>query len=225
MSNSRGGTGKADVEIDIPQKNSFASPRARKGELLLSILSAAAETAVNTAAFFEVFLKTRYGDSPDFRRRTNAKMAELDNLKINKEFERQEKRRFASFIYKLKKDGLLMDAGGEGGKILEITSLGRAKLAKTASKESLPKVNQYRTEEGGIFTLVIFDIPEDERRKREWIRRALAELGLTMVQKSVWLGKVRIPKQFIADLNELKILNFVQILEITKAGTLRSVGN
>ena len=45
-----------------------------------------------------------------------------------------------------------------------------------------------------------------------------------MIHKSVWIGKEKIPQELIIDLEELKILNFVEIFEVTKQGTLKKVG-
>src|SRR3990167_838001 len=71
--------------------------------------------------------------------------------------------------------------------------------------------------------IVIFDIPERERRKRAWLRLALKNIGLKLIQRSVWMGKVKIPKEFLDDIRELHLVNFVEIFEITKSGSLNQV--
>ena len=71
--------------------------------------------------------------------------------------------------------------------------------------------------------IVIFDIPERERRKRAWLRLALKNIGLKLIQRSVWMGKVQIPKEFLDDIRELHLVNFVEIFEITKSGSLNQV--
>ena len=73
------------------------------------------------------------------------------------------------------------------------------------------------------FTIVTFDIPERERRKRDWLRGALRNLGLAMVQKSVWIGKVKIPGELVEDMKSMRILDFVEIFEISKTGSLQQV--
>lgn len=46
--------------------------------------------------------------------------------------------------------------------------------------------------------LVIFDISEEERDRRDGLRRKLKELGLGMLQKSIWIT----PYDFMADLRD-----------------------
>ena len=79
------------------------------------------------------------------------------------------------------------------------------------------------SKEKGQFTIVVFDIPEKERSKRAWIREVLKNLDLKMIQKSVWVGKVKIPKQFIDDLDKFNMVDFVEIFEISKAGSLKQI--
>lgn len=81
----------------------------------------------------------------------------------------------------------------------------------------------YVKEDDRRSTIVAFDVPERFKEKRHWLRSVLKNLGLRMVQKSVWLGKVKIPREFIDDLKKLKILDFVEIFGITKGGTLEEV--
>jgi len=109
-------------------------------------------------------------------------------------------------------------------KFFIITKKGKGKLSflKKQHKESLPEVS-YSSEENNKFIIFIFDIPEKEKRKRDWLREVLKKLGLKMIQKSVWIGKTKIPKEFLDDLFKLKIIDYVEIFEITKAGSLKNL--
>ena len=71
--------------------------------------------------------------------------------------------------------------------------------------------------------IVAFDIPERVRRYRDWFRSVLENLGLTMIQKSVWMGKIKIPKALIDDLAELKLIDFVEIFEVGNEGSLTHI--
>jgi hypothetical protein len=42
-----------------------------------------------------------------------------------------------------------------------------------------------------------------------------------MVQKSVWVGKTKIPQDFLDDLFKLKLVDFVEIFEISRTGSLK----
>jgi hypothetical protein len=44
-----------------------------------------------------------------------------------------------------------------------------------------------------------------------------------MTHKSLWVGKIGVPKQLILDLEKLRILEHIKIFEVTKEGTLREV--
>ena len=41
-----------------------------------------------------------------------------------------------------------------------------------------------------------------------------------MLQKSVWIGKNKIPEEFLKALAELDLMNFIHILKISKTGTI-----
>ena len=67
------------------------------------------------------------------------------------------------------------------------------------------------------------DIPESERKKRAWLRSALKNLNFKMIQQSVWIGKVRIPEEFLRDLRNMHLTEYVEIFEISKAGSLQQI--
>jgi len=127
-------------------------------------------------------------------------------------------------IYKLKRSGLIKEKTKEGNKFFSLTQKGKIKLSqlKKNSRERLPEII-YQKAKSNKFTIVIFDIPETEKRKRSWLRVALGNLGFKMIQKSVWLGKVKIPKRFLDNLFQFKLVDFVEIFEISKTGSLKQI--
>ena len=44
-----------------------------------------------------------------------------------------------------------------------------------------------------------------------------------MIQKSVWQGTTKIPEDFLQDLNDLKIIDFIEIFQISKKGSLEKI--
>jgi hypothetical protein len=44
-----------------------------------------------------------------------------------------------------------------------------------------------------------------------------------MIHQSVWVGKGEIPEDFVKDLGNLNILEFVEIFEISKTGSLNKI--
>jgi phenylacetic acid degradation operon negative regulatory protein len=66
--------------------------------------------------------------------------------------------------------------------------------------------------------IIIFDIPEKLRGKRNWLREELTRLGFSMLQKSVWFGPSPLPKtcvQHFKDLNVLPYIKFFRANETT----------
>ena len=75
---------------------------------------------------------------------------------------------------------------------------------------------------GDKVIVISYDIPVAFNKERNILRDMLRMLNFHLVHKSVWVGKVALSKRFIADLNRLGILDYVEILEVTKNGTLKS---
>lgn len=77
--------------------------------------------------------------------------------------------------------------------------------------------------EDGICRLVIFDIPEKERKKRNRIRTELLAQGFTILQKSVWFGYRPLSAEFIKLIHLLNIQNKVHIFSVQHYGTLQAI--
>ena len=70
-------------------------------------------------------------------------------------------------------------------------------------------------------TIISYDLPVAFNKERNILRDMLRVLGFNLVHKSVWVGKVVLPERFVADLSRLGILDYIEILEVTKEGTLK----
>jgi CRISPR/Cas system-associated endoribonuclease Cas2 len=192
-----------------------------RGEITLKILEFIENLAVGTADLLDAILSAGYGASySKIQYELSKRQRERYNKEIKREIRRRRRQKYHKIIYKLKRDGLIKEKFGNNKKFLIITKKGRDKLSSLKAKNNrkLPET-YYQKEKGDKFVIVIFDIPEAEKRKRAWIRSALRNLELKMAQKSVWIGKVKIPKQFIDDLYKLKLADFVEIFEISKTGS------
>ncbi len=44
-----------------------------------------------------------------------------------------------------------------------------------------------------------------------------------MAQKSVWIGKTKVPQKFLNDLDDLDISDYVEIFTVNKSGSLRKL--
>jgi hypothetical protein len=197
----------------------------RKGEVTLKILDAVGDGLLGVADVFAAILSAGYGAS-------YGKLAyEMDKLELERDRRRrareadaQLRQRYYSLLHHLKQDGLIVERRRNGKRLLMRTPKGdRVRSTIRGALQTTMPLRDYVTTQTAALTLVAFDIPESERRKRRWLRGELRRLGLHMVQKSVWAGKARIPRELIEDLRDLKLVNYVEIFEITKSGSLRHI--
>ena len=196
-----------------------------KGEITLRILEAIRDFSGSAVDTFDALLSSGYGASYgtlqyEFSRRQR----ERSRRDLKREKRIRLKLNYDKLIYKLKTDGLIKKNQKDKKKLFYLTQKGEGVLSllKERKSESLPSID-YVKEGGEKFIIIAFDIPEKEKRKRVWLRSALKNLGFQMIQKSFWVGKTKIPKEFLDDLYNMKISNFVEILEISKQGSLRQI--
>ena len=131
------------------------------------------------------------------------------------------KHKVNSTLYNLKKQGLI-ERGVKQGK-WEITEAGIKKLEflklKFINKLFLPKI-KFPIKKSGDKIIFIFDIPEKERHKRDWVRQQLRLLEFSQLQKSVWVGHNKVPQQLIEAFGVMNILDNIHIFRIKDSGTM-----
>lgn len=133
-----------------------------------------------------------------------------------------ESQKLYATLNRLKRDGLIEKTDRKKGRasIWKLTKKGEEKR----KQKSDPSGNRYGEEAtDDHLKIVIFDIPETEKQKRTWLRHVLAELEFTILQKSVWIGTRRLPRQFIIDLQKAKLTQYIHIFEVKKGGTIADV--
>ncbi len=137
---------------------------------------------------------------------------------------KENQNRFKHFIYHLRKERLIENIKKDKGMFVKITSAGEKLLSKLRQRkdQDLPE-KTYPVLEKDELKIIIFDVPEKEKRKRAWLRSALRNLEFTMIQKSVWSGKTKLPQEFINQLHKLNLLSHVEIFTISKTGTLKKL--
>lgn len=196
-----------------------------KGSLSLKFLELLSEIGSSSINLFEAFLSSGYGASS---RKIEFQLNKISKRNQASEIDQIERKRRArqyfNLVASLKRDGLISEAKKEENRLFSITKKGFLTLTKLRKRRNtaLP-ATQYRPQESKTLTIVAFDIPEREHRKRVWLRSALKNIGLAMLQKSVWVGKVKIPKEFLVDIKEMRIAEYVQILGVSKEGSLKPV--
>jgi DNA-binding transcriptional regulator PaaX len=130
-----------------------------------------------------------------------------------KEKIRKEKQTVYSTLSELKKQGLV-EKNTNGW---TLTKLGNKK--KSFLRARFGKNNYEEKKIDGV-VIVIFDVPEKERWKRDWLRSALNNMGFELLQGSVWIGSKKISSNFLGDLKLLNIAPYVEIFSVNKKGTL-----
>jgi virulence-associated protein VapD len=135
----------------------------------------------------------------------------------------RERQSFNELLYRLRRDNLIGPSSKNRLKIpMLLTKKGKARLnaLRKKAKHAFP-MPAYALEKDSVIKIVVFDIPERERKKRDWLRVALHQLGFRMLQRSVWIGRTKIPEDFLSDLRRLKLFQYIEIIAITKTGSLK----
>lgn len=65
--------------------------------------------------------------------------------------------------------------------------------------------------------IIAFDIPENMRWKRDWLRGMLILFYFKQLQKSVWFGPAPLPHDFMEMLRERDILPYLRFFEAKEA--------
>ena len=100
-----------------------------RGNILIKILEALEDGAMNQINFFEAVLVSGYGASIgkiDYEHKKLQKASSLD--KVKNEDTAQKIKRLSIFLSKIKRDGLLEEAGDNTNKQFKITQKGKSKL-------------------------------------------------------------------------------------------------
>lgn len=198
--------------------------RKNRGEITIKILSALKDAVLNATDLIDVILTSGYGTSlSGFEYALSQKEKSRAGVELAKELAYREHQRYYSFIYNLKRDGILIEKITRGKKILKVTIKGLKRLKLLKDQINRRPISGYEVEKSDNIVIVVFDVPEKERKRREWLRAILKNIGLKMIQKSVWMGKLKIPQQFLEELRRFKILSYVEIFEVTKSGSLHSI--
>lgn len=83
------------------------------------------------------------------------------------------------------------------------------------TEKGLAQLQRYEPKQltGAASVLVIFDIPEQERRARQKLRTLLRELRFIQVQKSVWQTEYDVLEYLVPELKMQHLHQYVQVYE------------
>ncbi len=185
--------------------------RARKIEKILTTLG---QRALATFEILDEVLPNYHRSYKAAKRRLYA-----GTVRARKDLKESiEKQRFYSLLNQLKRQELVECKKVDNGTLWKITVAGLTKLKLIQEN----KMDYARISDDKL-KIIIYDIPEKEKRKRFWLRETLKILDFRTLQKSVWVGKNKIPEKFLYDLRKKGILHCVHVLEINKKGTVKEL--
>lgn len=135
------------------------------------------------------------------------------------------RRAFSCMLQYLKKEGFVERQKEGRNSYWHITVQGKKKLSglkKSALNLSTANLSFEKPQGKGI-TVFAFDIPERERKKRDWLRQCLIAMEFRCLQKSVWVSRGALSEKFMYALREREMLSYIHIFSITKRGTIREI--
>jgi len=195
--------------------------RVTKGELLLKALDMLERLTYTTADFVGDFLASSKSNYLPLR---NSVVKHHRTLAEDLIEELHERQRFYNLITRLQRDKLIQKTEKSRSAIWKITKRGKEKLQELKRNIFLLKPPaSYKAESSKEFIIVSFDIPEENRHKRDWLRSVLKNLGLQMLQKSVWIGKIKIPLALLEDFKKVRVLDYLEIFSVGKTGTIKHI--
>lgn len=135
----------------------------------------------------------------------------LDIL-LGDELRNKDTRKFRKATERLRKRNLIF--GERRGKriIFELTDEGRAEADKIKLKLEMAKRKRW----DGKWRIIIFDVPEKLRGKRDMLRKELTEFGFMQLQKSAWAYPYPLPKEFTDLWEDAGILRHCVIIEASR---------
>ena len=187
-----------------------------RGDMLFKILGFLENQSAEVTDLFGAFLDAGYGASMG---RVEHKYRIRHEKRYVQQINRDKKRHLQKYLFKLKTDGLILENASQQ---IKLSAKGAKKLGLLKKNRILDR-SLYKKEIGDRVIIISYDIPVYFNRERNTLRDILRILGFKMVHKSVWIGKVKIPKQFIVALEKFEILKYVEILEVTKNGSLKEI--
>jgi DNA-binding transcriptional regulator PaaX len=138
------------------------------------------------------------------------------------EQQRKERQKFYNLLSRLQKQGFIKKRKSDHEKTLwGLTSNGLRylKILKR-DKKFLFSLKPQTEGKKDYLKVIVFDIPEIQKKKRNWLRNTLANFNFSMLQKSVWIGDSQLPEDFFRSLKELNLLPYIHIFAVSKEGSL-----
>lgn len=192
--------------------------RTIKGKVIPKILEMLQAQAETTMDLLDIFASNYVDSYQKIRRGLVDGPRQFNKDWTNWYIERQ---KFYSLLNQLKNQGFVEKSKNPNEKtIWNITKKGLEKLMIEKNNQSGQSRENYKKEADNRFKVIIFDVPEREKEKRSWLRGVLYALGFSLLQKSVWIGKNKIPEKFIKELKRRGMISYIHIFMVNKKGSI-----
>lgn len=119
---------------------------------------------------------------------------------------------FRTAMHRLQKKGLIHCERQRRGLVFMLTEEGEQEAQKVKTEVERLKPKQW----DGKWRIIIFDIPEKLRGKRDLLRRELVGFGFRQLQQSVWVYPHTLPQAFRDLWKETGIFKYCVIFEADK---------
>jgi phenylacetic acid degradation operon negative regulatory protein len=128
---------------------------------------------------------------------------------------------FRSAISRLKKAGYIKRGGFN---IISLANKGKSEARQAYISAELRLYKHGQTQWDGGWRIILFDIPENKRRHRDYLRNTIKFIGFKELQKSVWVSPYPLPsflKEILFDENIKPHVRFITTDSIENDGDLK----
>ncbi len=148
-----------------------------------------------------------------------ARAKRMKRLAKNEQRKKIEKQ-YYDLLHRAIRDGLIQKTvKGEARFTLTSKGIFRKRMLRERISARAPQTI-YETRIAAHELVVSFDIPEQKRRDRDWLRSALKQMGFRMIQQSFWMGKRTLPAAFIADAYARGVASHIEVFSVVAKGSL-----
>ena len=67
--------------------------------------------------------------------------------------------------------------------------------------------------------ILMYDVIEEKKKERDWLRRQLKNFDYIMIQRSVWVGPSPLPKEFIDYIKAIGLHDHLKTFKLAKTYT------
>jgi hypothetical protein len=139
------------------------------------------------------------------------KLFGLENSIFKKYRHEKNKRKFSNFIYYLKRKGYIRVKNLEGKDAIILTKNGIEKAISASFK-----LGEAKKRKDGKWIMLIFDMPANNRKRRDLLRSILRNLGYKLFQQSVWITPYDVSEKTEKLLQTHSLDKYVKIFLIEK---------